>query len=90
MFVGSLSLLVHWVREAALDRYIVHQMSLVSVDRGVFSYKTDSLSLSLSLHPSTMSSLYLSPKPIQDNVWLPDELQILSDFFHSNVSLYDT
>ena len=40
-------------------------MSLVSVDRGVFSYKTDYLSLSLSLHPSTMSSLYLSPKPIQ-------------------------
>ena len=26
MFVGSLSLLVHWIREAALDRYIVHQV----------------------------------------------------------------
>lgn len=27
LFVGSLALLLHWVREAAMDRYINHQVS---------------------------------------------------------------
>ena len=40
-------------------------MIFLSVDRGVFSYKTDTLTLSLSLDLSTMMSVHLSAKPVQ-------------------------
>ncbi|XP_064393727.1 mediator of RNA polymerase II transcription subunit 14-like isoform X2 [Halichondria panicea] len=79
-FMGSMSLFLYFIVFAS--KSISGQLQFVQCDSGTCTYRSDNLTLQLSMDGDTLK---LTPRPARENVWVQSEMDTLAAFFQKEV-----